>query len=256
MHRSLTSPPRRPLRRTAVLLVAAVPIAVVTVAFSLVSGRDFLAIAVGVVRDSGRWGSLAYGGLFLALVMLGAPSTPFLIGSGLLFGLTLGGLVAAAASTGASLISFLVARHLARDWVERRTRRMPRWQAILDVVEERGFEVVLLARLNPLLPTSLTSYGFGVTEVSFPRYAAASALGQVPYAVIYAYLGSISGHALLRRGVHAESVDFRLLGSGLAIGALLAGVLMWYAKRKLDRLSAWKRARAAGPAGDVSERGL
>jgi uncharacterized membrane protein YdjX (TVP38/TMEM64 family) len=225
------------------VLVTVAAVALVAIGVALVPAREWTAMALGVVRESGRWGAVAYAALFAMATMVAVPTTPLLVLGGLLFGLPIGAAVGVAASSTASVVSFLVARYVARDWVEAKVKRMPKWEALLEVVEEEGFKVVLLARLNPLLPSSVKNWGFGVTDVPLLEYVAASILGQAPFAVVYAYLGSVGGHAILR-GEPGKDVDWLVIGIGFAISALLAGVLVWYGKRKLEGMRKWKRARA------------
>jgi uncharacterized membrane protein YdjX (TVP38/TMEM64 family) len=89
-----------------------------------------------------------------------------------------------------SCAAFLVGRYLARSWVERQLAGNARLAAIDRAVAEQGFKIVLLSRLSPLLPFGVLSYSFGLTNISFRRYALATWLGMSPGTLLYVYLGA------------------------------------------------------------------
>ena len=47
----------------------------------------------------------------------------------------------------------------------------------------RGWKIVALLRLNPLVPFNLQNYFFGVTDIGFWPYAAATFFGIMPGAL-------------------------------------------------------------------------
>ena len=55
---------------------------------------------------------------------------------------------------------------------------------------ERGFAAVLAARLLPVLPFTVVSYGAGLTGIRLLPYAAATALGLLPSTVVQVGLGA------------------------------------------------------------------
>lgn len=52
-----------------------------------------------------------------------------------------------------------------------------------------GVIAIALARLTPVIPYKLVSYGAGLTEISCGKYLLATGMGQTPAILLYSYLG-------------------------------------------------------------------
>ena len=143
----------------------------------------------------GPWGI----GLFTVVYALAAiffvPGSVLTIGAGAIYGLGWGFVAVSAGSTLGAAGAFLIARYLARDRVERRAARDPRFAAIDQAVGREGWKIVLLTRLSPVFPFTLLNYLFGLTRVSFGAYILASWIGMMPGTLLYVYLG-FAGRAL------------------------------------------------------------
>ena len=113
---------------------------------------------------------------------------PLLAGaSGLLFGTALGTPVSIAAATLGAVLAFCIARFFAHDAVQ--TLTPERVRPVQDWIERRGFWAVLYARIAPGVPYSLVNYVAGLTRVSLPAFAGATAIGCAPRAFAYTALG-------------------------------------------------------------------
>ena len=86
--------------------------------------------------------------------------------------------------------AFLVGRTIARDWIARKVSQNEKFAAIDNAVARQGFKIVLLTRLSPVFPFNLLNYAFGLTKVSFWKYALASWIGMLPGTVMYVYFGA------------------------------------------------------------------
>jgi uncharacterized membrane protein YdjX (TVP38/TMEM64 family) len=140
----------------------------------------------------GPWAPVAFFVLYLIAVILMVPASIFTMGAGAIFGFVRGGAYVLAAATVASVICFVIARHFARDWVARRLGQNAKFRAIDQAIEREGWKIVVLVRLAPVLPFSLTSYGFGITRVPLWQYLAAS-FAMIPGTLWYVYLGTLLG---------------------------------------------------------------
>jgi uncharacterized membrane protein YdjX (TVP38/TMEM64 family) len=107
----------------------------------------------------------------------------------------LGFVAVSAGSTLGAAGAFLIARHLARERVERRAAADPRFAAIDQAVGREGWKIVLLTRLSPLFPFTLLNYLYGLTRVRFGAYLLASWIGMMPGTLLYVYLG-VAGRAV------------------------------------------------------------
>jgi uncharacterized membrane protein YdjX (TVP38/TMEM64 family) len=92
---------------------------------------------------------------------------------------------------------------------------------------------VVLLRLSPLVPFSLSNYLYGLTAVPFGPYVAASWAAMIPATLLYVSLGA-AGRSL---GEHrARSPwEWALLGVGIAATAAATVILTRMARRELAR---------------------
>src|SRR5439155_771513 len=118
----------------------------------------------------GFLGGVLFALFYMAAALLFVPGSVLTIGAGLVFGLGWGTVVVSAASTGAAAAAFLVARYLARDRVERMAHRHEKFAAIDRAIRQKGWKVVALLRLSPVVPFSLSNYLYGLTAVDFWPY--------------------------------------------------------------------------------------
>lgn len=90
----------------------------------------------------------------------------------------------------ATITAFLIARHLARQTVERQLGSMSRFQHLDRAIRDEGFMLVMLIRCSPVHPYAILNYLFGVTSISFTDYALASFIGMFPSIVMEVFFGS------------------------------------------------------------------
>jgi uncharacterized membrane protein YdjX (TVP38/TMEM64 family) len=108
---------------------------------------------------------------------------------GLLFGPVLGTALAISSAAATSLVPFLIARRLGREWVAAKVKG-GRLEGIYQQANSGGgFTFILLLRLVPVMPWELQNYVAGVTRVSVWTYLAATVLGSIPLSVALVILG-------------------------------------------------------------------
>ncbi|MCS6851246.1 MAG: TVP38/TMEM64 family protein [Gemmataceae bacterium] len=143
------------------------------------------------VQTIGPWGPWALAAAYVAAAVLCFPGSLLTLGAGFAFGF---GQALAAVSVGSvagATAAFCLGRTIARPWVEHLLAGRRRFHALDRAVAERGFHIVLLSRLSPLLPYTLLNYAFGLTSVRLRDYVLASWLGMLPGTVMYVYLGTL-----------------------------------------------------------------
>jgi uncharacterized membrane protein YdjX (TVP38/TMEM64 family) len=136
------------------------------------------------ISGAGAWGPLIYMLVYTFAPALMLPGLPISIAGGLLFGPFWGVVYTITSSTAGACLAFLISRHLARGWVEKRLRG-PRWRRFDRQVEEHGWKIVAFTRLIPLFPFNLLNYAFGLTKVRFWHYAAATFLFMLPACIAF-----------------------------------------------------------------------
>ncbi|HEV2960307.1 MAG TPA: TVP38/TMEM64 family protein [Candidatus Angelobacter sp.] len=143
------------------------------------------------VQAFGSGGAVIYGLFYVAGVVLFFPGIILTAGAGLLYGVVLGTLIVSPASVLGSTLAFLIARYVARDWVSRKLEKYPNFKAIDRAIEKNGFKMILLLRLQPVVPFNLLNYALGLTRIRLRDYVVASFLGMFPATVLYVYFGSV-----------------------------------------------------------------
>ncbi len=170
-----------------ILLLAGISLAVIY--------RDQLDTAAleAWVQSAGAAGPL----LFMLIYILGTvffmPGSMLTLAGGALFGPLLGTFYNLTAATLGAMISFLAARYLASDWVEKKTGG---WmKQLINGVENEGWRFIAFTRLVPLFPFNLLNYALGLTRIRFSQYIVATYICMLPGALAYTYLGYIGREA-------------------------------------------------------------
>lgn len=184
-----TAPRRR--NRLWKLLPAALAVVIL-----LVTRNDIgplLGQVLQTVSELGVWGPAVFLLVYVLATVLLVPGLILTLGAGFVFGLAWGTVLVSASSTLGATASFLIGRHLARDWVARKMRAYPRFAAVDEAVGQEGWKIVGLIRLSPAFPFNLLNYAFGITRVKVRHYVLASWLGMLPATILYVYIGSLVG---------------------------------------------------------------
>ena len=171
-------------------------------------------------NTAGPLGSLVLAGSYVAVVVALLPSFPLTMGAGLLYGPVRATLFVVPVATLGCTLAFLAGRYLFRQSVERRVRADPRFAALDRAIETRGFWLVFLLRLSPVVPYNILNYALGVTRVRLGAYVLGSMLGMIPTTFMWVQLGATAGQLTMQPDVPA-SAEARIV-SGVAVIATLA----------------------------------
>lgn len=142
------------------------------------------------VVQFGPLGPVYFFCVYVLAECMGVPATPLTLSSGFLFGLPLGSALVLSAGTCAACIGFALSRTLLRPQISRMAARNTIFRNINLAVEREGFKILLLLRLSPLLPFSLSTYFFGLCNVSFRDFFAATLIGFVPGTFAFVYMAT------------------------------------------------------------------
>ncbi len=192
----------RGLRLTgAALLLAAVAVAVIY--------RDALDAAAleAWVASAGSAGPLLFMLLYAVATVLFLPGSVVTLAGGALFGPVAGTFFNLTGATLGAALAFLVARHLAADWVA--AKAGTRTKRLMQGVEKEGWRFVAFVRLVPLFPFNLLNYALGLTRIGLLPYVITSYVAMLPGAIAYTYLGYAGreavagGEGLIQKGLLA-----------------------------------------------------
>ena len=189
---------------------------------------------------TGAFGIVVFVVLYVIDAVLLGPAWLFALVAGLAFGLVRGGILVWASATIGAAAAFLIARYFARHRIEKIARNNEKYEAVDRAIQRHGWKVVLLLRISPLLPYTLSSYIYGLTAVDFWHYLIATAVGILPMVAVYVSIGAAGREAALAAasGGHHSMTEWIVLGVGL-IFTIVAGVLIARAaKRELAALRA------------------
>ncbi len=139
------------------------------------------------VAGFGPWGPAVFMGGYALATVLFLPGSILTLAGGAIFGPVWGTLYNLTGATLGAVLSFLVARYLAADWVARRSGG--RLKQLIEGVEHEGWRFVAFVRLVPLFPFNLLNYALGLTRIRLAHYTVASCVCMLPGAIAYTYLG-------------------------------------------------------------------
>ena len=136
---------------------------------------------------------MVLGLLIMLSTAFGMPGSLMAIVSGLALGQWLGMLTAWLGITAGCCLCYLLSRWIFGGRVRKFVEKRPRMVSLREAVARRGWRVLLMLRLTPLVPLVVTNYVAGVSGVRFWQAALATALGIVPATLVYVGLGAAGG---------------------------------------------------------------
>ena len=145
------------------------------------------------IEEAGNAAPLLFMFVYIVGTVFFLPGAVLTLLGGALFGPVLGTFYNLTAATIGAMLSFLVARYLASDWVEKKTGG--KLKQLMNGVESEGWRFVAFTRLVPLFPFNLLNYGLGLTKIKFAHYSMATYIFMLPGAIAYTYLGYIGKEA-------------------------------------------------------------
>uniref|UniRef100_A0A7S4N5N1 VTT domain-containing protein n=1 Tax=Odontella aurita TaxID=265563 RepID=A0A7S4N5N1_9STRA len=152
------------------------------------------------VQTHPKKGLAAFVVVYAFTVVCLLPGTPLTIGSGYIYkaaygwgvGITIGSVFSTLGSLLGSVSCFLLGRYLMRDRVQIWVRSYPMFDALNAAVAEKGFKIMALLYLTPVLPLGPVSYMIGTTSMSLSHFAAAK-IACLPLMTFYVFLGASTG---------------------------------------------------------------
>lgn len=228
----------RPSRRSIPWKWIGAGLAVVTllVAWRLLPVDDWVLGLQHEVERMGVLGGVVFAVIYVLAALLLVPGAVLTIAAGVVFGIVWGTLLVSAASTAAAAAAFLIARYVARPHVEEMARRHEKFGAIDRAIREKGWKVVALLRLSPVVPFSLSNYMYGLTPVRFWPHLLASWAAMLPGTLLYVSIGAAGGAAAAAgKGEGHRPWEWTLLAAGLVATVVVTVLLSRAARRELAK---------------------
>ena len=215
----------RKLWRPVILLVA---VGGALIASKWMGAAEGIAELQDWIASHGPWAPVVFIGIYTGTTLVAIPGIVLTLVAGVLFGAIVGIVIVSIASTLGAILSFVIARYVARDAVASLMKRSRRFHRLENQVRRHGAVIVAVTRLVPVLPFALLNYGFGLTAVPFWTYTFWTWVCMLPGTAVY-----VVGIAAIAEIVTHGRIPWEMLGL-LAIMAVVLYVLMRLAIRHID----------------------
>ena len=135
-----------------------------------------------------------------------------------------------------SIIAMYIGRYLAKSWIQKMHEKNKYLKAMSCCFEKKGFKIMFLLRLSPLIPFNVLNYAMGIYPVKLSQFLIAN-FGMIPGILVYVYIGTAvsSMGALFETNSGGSLIKIIMLAIGLII-AIGAVILIWvYTKKELTK---------------------
>jgi uncharacterized membrane protein YdjX (TVP38/TMEM64 family) len=185
--------------------------------------RKDIADSIEYIRSFGPYAVLVSFGIIVFINSVAVlPNILILAANGIIFGVVKGTLISWIAESVGVIISFAFMRYFFRDYAHKVIVRSNALQKVNDFSGKNGFQIMLLARSIPFIPSGLITALGVFSGISWRDYILATFIGKLPSAWIEVTLG----HDLASYREHTMRLTLLILISVVAYGSYL-----WY-KRK------------------------
>jgi len=147
------------------------------------------------ILGMGVWSPLIYMLLYVFTSIIVFPNLLLSIAGGAIWGAYLGTVYTVVGATIGSILPFLIAKYLGRDFVFHLLKNT-KLEVCDRFVARNGFISVFIARLIPLFPWELVNYGSGLCGVRMRDYMLATFLGIIPGSFTFSLIGATLGQPL------------------------------------------------------------
>jgi len=171
------------------------------------------------IQHLGVWSGIVYPIAYALCNLLLLPGGVLSMGGGFFFGLWWGFFLILTGNLLGATIAFLIARKVGRLPIERLLSTNRRLQILDGAIARHGWKIVVLSQLNPLAPTSLLNYLYGLTRVRQGKCLLWVALGQTPGLFLYSFIGTLGQFGVdMARGTRKPDMhDYLLWGTGFVV---------------------------------------
>eukprot|EP00762_Andalucia_godoyi_P002775 ANDGO_04422.mRNA.1 TVP38/TMEM64 family membrane protein slr0305 len=193
------------------------------------------------IREMGAPGAILFILLFSSFVTFLFPFFIFALVSGFIYKLGFGLLIAMISCEIAACSAFWVARKGLRKTLLEKFQHNRKFQVLEYVLKEKGWRVVILARLNVMFPFAFSNWAFGLLSVDFVHYAIVSPPGFFLEVLFYVYLGSVaSNFDSVASGDSGDNggLQTAVLIISLVLGAIVAIAFAYFGKKAFKEAEA------------------
>ncbi|MFD1040678.1 TVP38/TMEM64 family protein [Virgibacillus byunsanensis] len=132
--------------------------------------------------------------MFVLAILFGViPIVPFAVYAGLMgakYGVWVGATINWTGSVGAAIIFFVLARYFFVKQFQTYISKFKKVKKFDYIITQNAFVAVLFSRMIPIIPPPVVNIYSGLSTMTFQTYLMATAIGQIPGMIVYAYLGN------------------------------------------------------------------
>jgi len=220
------------------LIILLVIIAALIVGIVVFKIQKYIPVALNYIAKLGVWGGVIFVAIYVVATVCFIPGSLLTLGGGFVFKLKWGVFLVWLGATIGATLAFLLGRTALRSWIAEKVQQYPRFRAVDAAVNKRGWVIVLLLRLTPILPFNLLNYALALTDVKFLQYFLPTAFGMIPGTTLYVYFGSLASDiADIAAGHVGPSLTVQIIiwvASGVGIIVTVV-VITIFAKREMNK---------------------
>lgn len=206
--------------------------------------QQVLKDSVDYIDGLGPLGYLYFSVIYVVAEMFAIPAVPLTASAGYLFGVIPGTCIVLISATIAAGGAFLIGRTFLRQFIEEVISKSRKFQAIDEAISRKGFQLVLLLRLSPLLPFALSNYLYGMTKVNLLEYLAGTAIGFAPGSLGFVMTGQV-GRDLMDSEANSSGLPWYAYAGGIAAVVVIGSVVSDVAAKAIAEVEAEFDAKEA-----------
>ncbi|MGL5202711.1 MAG: TVP38/TMEM64 family protein [Cetobacterium sp.] len=146
-----------------------------------------------LIESFGILAPLSYILLYCIVTVTTISTLPLSLAGGVLFGPVYGIIYTMIGASLGMMSSFLIARYIAKDFIERKFSNLQIFKKINEGVKKDGPFILAVTRLLPIFPFGIQNYLYGLTSISFFKYTIFSIVFILPGTSVFVLLaGAIS----------------------------------------------------------------
>lgn len=174
-----------------------------------------------IVQDLGSSGVVAFILIQILIAISGVvPASLIGLGSGLVYGVSMGFGIATLSTMTGAILAFMLSRSLLRPVIAGLIERRSRLRNFDSMLARDGWRFVFLLRLSPIMPFAVTSYALGISSIAFRHYLI-GCLASLPSLLGYVIIGSLTTTGVVAISHGSSPLKWALVGLGIAATALV-----------------------------------
>ncbi|MGL4653435.1 TVP38/TMEM64 family protein [Cetobacterium sp.] len=141
-----------------------------------------------LIKSFGILAPLSYILLYCLVTVTTISTLPLSLAGGVLFGPIYGIIYTMIGASLGMVSSFLIARYIAKDFIERKFSNLEIFKKINEGVKKDGPFILAVTRLLPIFPFGIQNYLYGLTSISFFKYTIFSIIFILPGTSVFVLL--------------------------------------------------------------------